>query len=847
MVTRIHKSWNTAIVVGILLVGGLSSAAWTPQETQKPPVAREIREEAERIRQMLQERQKAGKQKPAEQPQPSESQEPEAPPAPAAAPQPPLPAATASIQQGNGKVRLNYENADLYDFINQIATTLGITPIVIDPDIRGTVNILSTAPMSRGDIFPLFSLILKNNNAALIEESGIYQIVPISSALKRGIDIIEELPESAPRETPKRKLDLPPSTEGVISPSLMEAFKTMKAEQLGAAKTPAATSTREQQTEDSGVPRLATHVMRVEFIPVKDLIEPIKLFMTEGGAIMPYERLNMLILTDYTDSVSRIRQIVRMLDNEYLNPDLIDLVKIENNASIDVAEDLKKIFGLGSEGSSGISFVSIDRLNAIFVMASSKRGLAEVKRWISELDTASGRNIQTHVYVVQNSTASSIAMMLAALYGGEEFSASAQENNGSAQGGAGAVGGLGSQGAFGGSGSTNYNMNQMGTANTPFGSQGYSGGQSYGMGGFGAFGTGQQLGPQLNVRRSVTSRILQGGEFTGLQDTVRMVVDDINNSLIIQATSADYAYILETIKKMDVLPRQVLIDARIFEVDLNNDLNYGVNSILQGRTDEPADHLTGGSIDSNGLSANTFAFVGDSREILMRLNALRVKTKVRILEAPSVLALDGTQASIVVGSEYPYPGGSYYSSTGGSTTSVGYRSTGITLLVEPRISASGSVTLNITQEVSTPGAPVPIGDTEKAVQFSLSRVMTSLSVKDGETVAIAGLIRDSDNVSRSGVPFLSEIPVLGGLFGQTSKGSRRSELIILITPHVIRTMDASQEMTQELRDSLRNVRKYADEKEKEHIEDMEDAREDRYKREEEILNDRKKSLSKKPE
>ena len=123
----------------------------------------------------------------------------------------------------------------------------------------------------------------------------------------------------------------------------------------------------------------------------------------------------------------------------------------------------------------------------------------------------------------------------------------------------------------------------------------------------------------------------------------------------------------------------------------------------------------------------------------------------------------------------------------------------------------------------------------------MSRVMTTLSVKDGETVAIAGLIRDSDDFSRSGVPFLSEIPVLGGLFGQTSKGSHRSELIILITPHVIRTVDAFQEMTQELRDSLRNVRKYADDKDKEHIEDMQDAREDRYKKEQEVFEDRKRS------
>ena len=102
--------------------------------------------------------------------------------------------------------------------------------------------------------------------------------------------------------------------------------------------------------------RLATHVIRVEFVPVKDLIEPVKLFMTEGGVIMPYERLNMLILTDYSDSIDRILQIIHMLDNNYLDPDLVELVKINNNASADVAEDLKKIFGTGAKDAANRSF-----------------------------------------------------------------------------------------------------------------------------------------------------------------------------------------------------------------------------------------------------------------------------------------------------------------------------------------------------------------------------------------------------------------------------------------------------------------------------------------------------------
>jgi general secretion pathway protein D len=856
-----NKSWSVFIIMAAaLLLGSLSSAAWTAQRQARSPTSENERKQmVERLRKQLQATRKAATRSPAaasQQPKPAPpapapANAPEAPPAPAPTAQP----TPSTLQRASEKVRLNYENADLYDFINQIASTLGITPIVIDPDVKGTVNILSTAPMSKEDIFPLFSLILKNNNAALIKDGDVYQIVPISSALKRGVEIIEKLPEPGSGRAPANPKAAGPTVGQGASSPIFNVFRQLAAKENAARKTPAASpASSPEPSTDSGPARLATHVIRVEFVPVKDLIEPIKLLMTEGGVIMPYERLNMLILTDYTDNADRILKIIHMLDDNYLDPNLIDLIKIENNASADVAEDLKKIFGNGSkDAATGISFVSLDRINAIFVIASSKRGLEEVKRWIKELDAASGRNIQTYVYVVQNSTASNIAMMLSALYGGEGSSSPAESGTaGSAGTGGTAFGGnrnAQAGGTFGTSGSTFSNPNQAGSNTGMFGGQGGYGNQSYGAGGFGggfmgggAFTTGQRLGPQLNVSRTVTSQILKGGEFTGLQDTVRMVVDDINNSLIIQATAADYAYISETIKKMDVLPRQAIIDARVFEVDLTNNLNYGVNAILQGRTDTASDHQTGGNInwgDSVGLSANTFAFVGDTREILMRLNALRLKTKVRILEAPSVLALDGTMASIIVGAEVPYPGGSYTSSAGGSTTSVQYRETGISLLVMPRISASGSVTLDITQEVSSPGASVNLGSAENAPTFSLSRVMTTLSVKDGETVAIAGLIRDSNDFSRTGVPFLSDIPILGNLFGQTSRNSRRTELIILITPHVIRTVEGFQEMTQELKDSLRNVRKLADEKEREHIQDMEDAREDRYKQEQKRVEEKK--------
>ncbi|MDM7994297.1 MAG: type II secretion system secretin GspD [Acidobacteriota bacterium] len=835
MIINSNKSCSAIIVIVFaLLAGTLSSAALSPQQPQRVPTPEEQRKRMlERLSRGTQQTQPGTKQPANQVPPPAAPApipaQPAATAAPAAPQAPAVPPAAGSIQRDSGKVQLNYENADLYDFINQISGMLGLSPLIVDPEVKGNVNIINTGPMTKDEVLPLFHLILKNNNAAVVKQGNIYQIVPISSALKKGVDLIEVPEPIAPQQPSpeKQPADAPEagSSKGAATPQAPDSKVSA--------------SSKTQGKDVLGNSRMATHVVRVEFVPVKDLIEPIKLFMTEGGVIMPYDRLNMLILTDYTDSANRVLEIIHMLDNNYLDPDLVELIKINHNAAADVAEDLKKIFGSGTKDSAtGINFIPIERLNALFVIASSKRSLQELKRWIGELDAESSRNIQTFVYVVENSTASNIAMMLSALYGGEGSGSGAGGSGSSGPAGMFSSAGRNTQtGAAAGAASTAGGAYASGGVATPFGAQSYN--QGYGayggaggyMGG-GAFGTGQRLGPQLNVSRSITSQILRGGEFSGLQDTVRMVVDDINNSLIIQATSVDYAYLLDTIKKMDVLPRQVIIDARIFEVDLTNTLKYGVNAYLQSKT--AGEHLTTGSLEAGALAADTFAFVGKSREILLKLDALRTKTKVRILEAPSVLALDGMQASINVGSEVPYPAGSYTSSAGGSTTSIQYRETGVTLLVLPRISASGAVTLDITQEVSSPGATVNVGG-EEATSFAKSLVTTSFYVKDGDTVAIAGLIHDKSDTGRSGIPLLSEIPILGSLFGSTNRNSVRSELIILITPHVIRTHEKLQDMTQDLRDSLRNVRKFADEKEEEILDDVQDARKDREKQQKKLL------------
>jgi general secretion pathway protein D len=711
----------------------------------------------------------------------------------------------AARKSGAGMVTLNLDNADMYDFINQMSSILGLSPVLLDPAVTGSVSLIAPGPMSRDDAFSLFNLILKSRSAALVNNQGVYQVVPLSSALRNDLELIDHLPDDASPGAASAPVVQPPAPD--------------------------------RKPDDAKGAPLATHVIRVEFVPVKDLVEPVKLFATEGVSILAYERLNMLIFTDYAASAAKIQELVRMLDKSFLDPELVELVKIEYNAAADVADDLKQIFGSGSGDSSatGIAFLPLERLNAIFVMASTKRGLAEAKRWIKDLDTNASNKFQTFVYVVQNSTASNIAMMISALYGGDSSGSDLSASSGGLGGGVGggtSQNGRNSQGVGSSSSGSRFgSSSSLSSSGSMFGSQGSGSSYSdygYGSGG-GTFGSGSSLGPQLNTgARSVTSIILKGGTFSGLRDVVRVVVDDINNSLIIQSTPADYRYILGTIEKMDVLPRQAIIDAQIYEVDLTSELSYGLRGMLEGRTEDNL--TTAGVSDSGLLSGSTFAYVGNSRQLMLALDALKTKTNVKVLEHPSLHAMDGTPSYIMVGAEVPYPAGGYTASSGGYTSSVSYRNTGIYLSVLPRISASGMVTLEISQEVSNFGADLSIGDASAPV-FPKTSVETTLSVRDGETVAIAGLIRDQNKWGRGGVPILSDIPVVGGLFGATTRNKTRTELIILITPHVIRTPDKFQETTQELKDSLRNVRKMADDVEDERIEDMEDARKDREKKE----------------
>lgn len=303
----------------------------------------------------------------------------------------------------------------------------------------------------------------------------------------------------------------------------------------------------------------------------------------------------------------------------------------------------------------------------------------------------------------------------------------------------------------------------------------------------------------------------KGGEVLVAEGT-RIFSDDVTNSLIILATPDDYAHIEETIKKIDIVPRQVLIEGLIARIDLTDKLNFGMQWLIQN--DFTIKDLKPFSRDINisgplqlntPLSASNFTFTAlDAKgNVKLLLQSLASEGKANILAAPHILVSDNREARIQVGSQVPIatqtattPTGTGQVVTGTITSTIQYKDIGIILKVKPQVNESGLVSLEISQEVSSLGDKVPIAGQEFQA-INKTEATTNLVAQDGETIIIGGLIREDITKTRSGIPFLYKIPIIGHLFGSTINENTKNELIILLTPRVMRSIPEAGTITED--------------------------------------------------
>jgi type II secretory pathway component GspD/PulD (secretin) len=292
-----------------------------------------------------------------------------------------------------------------------------------------------------------------------------------------------------------------------------------------------------------------------------------------------------------------------------------------------------------------------------------------------------------------------------------------------------------------------------------------------------------------------------------ISDSTKIIPDEITNTIIILSTPEDYAAIRETITQIDIVPRQVVIDGMVADVILTDNLSFGLGALFTGTISNlnTTYALNPISLNVNPVSLTTsgFTFVGvDSAGIVRAaITALARESKAKVLAAPHILVSDNRDAKIQVGQQVPLLTSETYGTPGVSPQrNFQYRDIGIILKVKPRINEGGLVSLEIYQEISSTDTFKLNGDDQLLI--NKTDASTNLVVQDGQTIVIGGLIREDATKSRDGIPFLSKIPILGWLFGSTTDNSTRREVIILLTPHVIKNQKEAKAMSSEYIDKM---------------------------------------------
>lgn len=661
-----------------------------------------------------------------------------------AVPDAPLPAAvpppSAAAPSGDGRdaILLNFEAADIREVIYTFAAALNLN-YWIDPRVQGQVTARSFGPIYVDDLFPVFLQILRSNGYSAVKQGDIYMIVP--------------------------------------------AEETKTRARVGGG-------------EGDG-DRFVIDLVKVTHVSAERIVEMLSPFVSPGGDVVAYPRNNLVVITDLSSNAKRLRELVQTFDNDSFR-DLSGKVYKINHASLEeIAEELVGILEAYHvvETGSRVQVIPLLRLNSIAVVAFDPSVFANVEYWLSVLDVPGGAGAGRRVYVykVENSKAVEIADVLNELY--ESLAEDASEAITRPRSGALAERGQG----LGGGLSSARDRAQEGRA---------------------------QQRVQNMEAAAVLGDAADGGLSGFFEQEIRVVADEITNSLLVLATPRDYQMVKAVLSELDIVPRQVLVEMLIAEITLGDEMSLGMTHTFGDGTstntdgdntdDNPPTLNTGlanvlfddddsfrvdGVIGGPGLDATLSFFGGD---YTATLTALASRNKLKVLSRPHILTADNQEARILVGAEIPIvtsqsDSGSQDNGDSVFRQNVEYRDTGVVVHVTPQVNSEGLVNMIIAQEVSDIAGSTLQIEGIVSPSFTTRETETTVVVHSGETIVIGGIISDTKRESASGVPFLMDIPVLGQLFRARTKEAERTELIILITPYVVRDRNEARSLTDEFK------------------------------------------------
>lgn len=535
-----------------------------------------------------------------------------------------------------------------------------------------------------------------------------------------------------------------------------------------------------------------TTIIPLRYISATNMAEILKPVADESAFLRVDNTRNLLMLAGTQAQLSGWMEMITTFDVDLLKGMSVGLYPLEHSGVEDTAEVLNGMLGGASAGGKAdgggdfgqlVKIIPIKRLNSLLVVTPRAHYLDTVGTWIERLDAAPDSNFAKKLYVfpVQNTTASRLADLLNSIYsGGGGAKSSGRSVGGSGQGSGGVAPGM--------------NMESIGSS-----SSGSGGGNSPA-----SFGSQQALGGGI-----AATTVGSSGDEESIIEDVRVVADDENNSLMIYATGRQYEIIEEALQQLDVIATQVIIEASILEVSLTEGLEYGLEWTFKnglGSSYNGLGRLVGdvasGPAAAAGFSYSITDSAGDIRAVL---NALAEDSLVNVISTPSVMVLDNQTAYIHVGNQVPVRT-SRYGSVAGNTDSIieniDYRDTGVKLTVRPSVNAGRLVTMDIAQSVTDLGA---IDDATGQRAFLERNIQSRVAVRSDQAVVLGGLIQDNATSTNAGVPLLKDIPGLGALFSSTTNESRRTELIVIITPRVIASESELQDVSAEMRSRMRHM------------------------------------------
>ncbi len=472
-------------------------------------------------------------------------------------------------------------------------------------------------------------------------------------------------------------------------------------------------------------------------------------------------------------------ELALSFDVDWMKGQSAGIYVLENTSPEDVIPELQGIFKTKNGRGKGIvRFQTIKRLNAILVLTENPEFLDKVESWVKRLDRTNGAAENLFVYRVENGKAKELTDILNQMFTG----ASAGSNTVSSRQVA-----------------PDQPISQLASQSNQASDSSLNNQQSN----------------QPAVQTSDTSDLSTSSSSvssSGGNSEIKIIPDEVNNKILIKSSNRDYKRILKVLKRIDRAPVQVLINATLAEVTLNDQLKYGVQFFLQkGNGSKGAVSFSTGNalqVAANQFPGLNFVF-GSIAQPKVVLDALASQTNVKVVSSPSVVVLHNQVASLQVGDEVPIATRQSTSVTDTQAPIVNeirFRKTGVILKVTPRVSSNGLVTMEIDQEISSVNNVTAIGDAgggSLTPTISQRRISSTIAVNSGQMVVLGGLISERDNNLESGIPGVRKIPVIGKVVGaNNNRGKARTELVIFLQPTVIRNAQDAANIAENVRASL---------------------------------------------